>query len=156
MSIRERETFVSYKGAMSKGVAMKMRFLMAIAAGLVAHPAYSREDTAQPLELRLDHAALLRLPQGTMTIILGNPKIADITPQKNGLYILTGRLFGSTNLIAQDGNGDTLASYTLRVLPNVDRSQLTVQRGMATELLNCLPRCMPAEAPAAPPTPTTR
>lgn len=119
---------------------------------LAVWPVMARDDGSTPVELRLDHAQLIRLPQGTATIVLGNPKIADITPQRNGLYVLTGKAFGSTNLIAQGGSGEILAAFVLRVLPNTDDSQMTVQRGMAQETLHCLPRCVPAEnvVPALP------
>lgn len=117
-------------------------------------PSLARDDGTFPVEVRLDHAQLIRLPQGTATIVLGNPKIADIAPQRNGFYVLTGKAFGSTNLIAQGGGGEILAAFVLRVLPNTDESQLTVQRGMTRETLHCLPRCVPAEtAPAAAPAP---
>ena len=106
-------------------------------------------------EVRLDHASLIRLPPNTATIVLGNPQVADITPQPNGTYVVTGRAYGSTNLIAQNEQGEAVATFVLRVLPNFDPGQLTVQRGMATELLNCLPRCMPAEAAAPQPAATT-
>lgn len=100
-------------------------------------------DTSFDVELRLDHARLIRMPTGTATIVLGNPKIADITPQKNGFYVLTGKAFGSTNLISQDASGEVLGAYILRVLPNTDESQLVVQRGLQRETLHCLPKCSP-------------
>ncbi len=114
----------------------------------------SAGDDAFDVELRLDHARLIRLPNGTSTIVLGNPKIADITPQKNGYYVLTGKSFGSTNLISQDIHGGVLGVYVLRVLPNSDESQLIVQRGLQRETLHCLPKCVPAfNEAAATPTP---
>lgn len=127
--------------------------IFALSMALAVSPAMARDDLSTQVELRLDHAQLVRLPQGTATIVLGNPKIADITPQRNGFYVLTGKAFGSTNLIAQGGGGEILAAFVLRVLPNTDESQMTVQRGMTQETLHCLPRCVPAEnvAPATPP-----
>lgn len=122
----------------------------------IAQPAYTQNDAGFDIELRLDHARLIRMPHGTVTIVLGNPKIADITPQKNGFYVLTGKSFGSTNLISQDTNGSVLGAFILRVLPNSDDSQMIVQRGLERETLHCLPKCVPAfteNAQAAAPTP---
>ena len=120
--------------------------------------AQAQDDKPMSIELRLDHAQLLQLPTGTATVVLGNPKIADITPQRTGYYVLTGKTFGSTNLIAQSSDGQVLSSMVLRVLPNLDQSQMVVQRGMNQETLHCIPRCVPTEnAPAtaaAPATPT--
>lgn len=110
----------------------------------IALPASAQSNAGFDIELRLDHARLIRMPQGTVTIVLGNPKIADITPQKSGFYVLTGKSFGSTNLISQDNNGNVLGAFVLRVLPNSDDSQMIVQRGLERETLHCLPKCVPA------------
>lgn len=125
-----------------------------VAIALCIVPASAEDDTALSVELRLDHAQLIQLPPGTTIVVLGNPKIADITPQRSGIYVLTGKAFGSTNLIAQGGDGQVLASMVLRVLPNFDQSQMTVQRGMSRETLHCMPRCVPTESIAAAPAPT--
>ena len=114
-------------------------------------PAAAQDGKLSSIEVRLDHAQLLQLPPGTSTVILGNPKIADITPQRSGFYVLTGKAFGSTNLIAQSNDGQVLSTMVLRVLPNFDESQMTVQRGMTQETLHCIPRCVPAENIAAAP-----
>lgn len=109
-------------------------------------------DAPTPIELTLDHAQLLKLPEETSIIVLGNPKIAEITPQTNGFYVLTGRSFGSTNLIAQKNGGDVVAFFVIRVLPNVDNSEITVQRGMARETFLCQPRCVQADTATIPST----
>ena len=127
-------------------------FAFAISILCMLHPASAQNAQSPLVVLRLDHAQLLQLPSGTAIVVLGNPKIADITPQKNGAYVLTGKAFGSTNLIAQGQDGQVLSSMVLRVLPNFDESQMTVQRGMTRETLHCIPRCLPTENIAAAPT----
>lgn len=130
---------------MSRSIA----FAVSILCGLSA--AAGQDVKLAAIELRLDHAQLIQLPTGTATVVLGNPKIADITPQRSGFYVLTGKAYGSTNLIAQGNDGQVLSSMVLRVLPNFDESQMTVQRGMTQETLHCIPRCVPAENVAAAP-----
>ena len=128
---------------------VRLLFVLIAALG-VAAPARAENDGPAAIDLRLDHAQLLRLPQGTATVVLGNPAIADITPQRTGFYVLTGKGFGSTNLIAQSNDGDVLAAFIVRVVPNVDDSQIVVQRGMARETLHCIPRCVQTGNSAAP------
>lgn len=123
---------------------------------MTMQPLVASANEPASIELTLDHAQLLRLPHGTAMIVLGNPKIADITPQSNGFYVLTGRGFGSTNLIAQNDSGDVIASFILRVLPNSDQSELTVHRGLTRETLLCLPLCVQANAGAAQNSPSTQ
>ena len=91
----------------------------------------------------VDNAKIIRLPERTATVIIGNPIIADVTLQKNGVLVLTGKSFGSTNLIALDNGGAMMAETTIRVEASRD-STITVQRGVDRETLSCTPNCQPA------------
>jgi Flp pilus assembly secretin CpaC len=97
----------------------------------------------ETIPVRLDHAQVLKLPPKTTTVVIGNPMIADVTVQKNGSMIVTGKSYGTTNLIAQDASGAVLGESFLRVeAPNDD--VIVVQRGMDRESYSCTPRCQPA------------
>lgn len=91
----------------------------------------------------IDNAKIIRMPEKTRTVIVGNPIIADVTLQKNGVLILTGKSFGSTNLIALDGAGDMLAESTISVQPS-QAAVMTVQRGLERESYSCMPHCRPS------------
>jgi Flp pilus assembly secretin CpaC len=88
----------------------------------------------------VDNAKVIRLPEKTSTVIVGNPIIAEVTPQKNGVLVLTGKSFGSTNLIALDNAGSMVAETMIRVEASRD-STITVQRGLDRESLSCTPNC---------------
>ncbi|WP_204349909.1 pilus assembly protein N-terminal domain-containing protein, partial [Serratia marcescens] len=75
--------------------------------------AETREATV--VTVFVDNAKIVRLPERTQTVVVGNPIIADVTLQKNGVLVLTGKSFGTTNLIALDGTGTMLAESTIRV-----------------------------------------
>ena len=47
----------------------------------------------------------MRLPTGVATIVIGNPLIADASLQPGGLLVITGKGYGSTNLLALDRSG---------------------------------------------------
>ncbi|MBE7198823.1 MAG: pilus assembly protein N-terminal domain-containing protein [Parafilimonas terrae] len=101
---------------------------------------------AEPLPVvtvLVDNAKVIRLPEKTSTVIVGNPIIADVTLQKNGVLVLTGKSFGSTNLIALDNAGSMVAETMIRVEASRD-STITVQRGLDRESLSCTPNCQPA------------
>ena len=55
---------------------------------------------AETLVVTTDRAKIIKLPDQTRTVIVGNPIVADVTVGKDGLVILTGKSFGTTNLIA--------------------------------------------------------
>ena len=92
----------------------------------------------------VDNAKVMRLPEKTQTVVVGNPIIADVTLQKNGVVILTGKSFGQTNLIALDGSGVMLAETTISVQAPAQASVITVQRGLNRESYSCTPNCQPS------------
>ncbi|KQT58077.1 pilus assembly protein [Methylobacterium sp. Leaf456] len=95
------------------------------------------------VSVSVDNAKVIRLPEKTATVIVGNPLIADITLQRNGVVVLTGKSFGSTNLIALDHKGTMLAESTISVQAP-QASIITVQRGLDRESYSCTPNCQPS------------
>lgn len=91
----------------------------------------------------VDYAKVVRLPERTQTVIVGNPFIADVTVQKNGILVVTGKSYGVTNLIALDNTGTMLAETRISV-QRPDQSVVIVQRGFERESYSCTPECMPS------------
>ncbi len=89
-----------------------------------------------------DRAQVLRLPPHTATVVIGNPMIADVAIQKNGSMVVTGKSYGTTNLIAQDSAGAVLGESLIKVEAPSDGIVL-VQRGTERESYSCTPRCQP-------------
>lgn len=107
-------------------------------------PARANEPVPQgTVSVQVDNAKVIRLPEKTQTVVVGNPMIADITLQKNGVVVLTGKSFGLTNLIALDGKGAMLAESTISVQAP-QASIITVQRGLDRESYSCTPNCQPS------------
>jgi hypothetical protein len=105
------------------------------------HPARAVERGE--LSVVVDRAKVIRLPERTQTVVLGNPAIADISVQKNGIGILTGKSYGVTNLIALDAGGRLLAESILSVAAPTD-SVVVVQRGLDRQTYSCTPVCQPS------------
>jgi Flp pilus assembly secretin CpaC len=101
----------------------------------------SRSDTV--VTVTVDHAKVVRLPEKAQTVIVGNPAIADVAVQRNGVMVVTGKSFGVTNLIALDSSGALLAESSVRVSAATE-SILTVQRGLERESYSCTPVCQPS------------
>lgn len=113
-------------------------------ARLIPAPApETRSDVGEAVQVVVDHAKVLRLPEKAQTVIVGNPAIADVTVQRNGVMVVTGKSYGVTNLIALDATGALLAESTVRVGAATD-SILTVQRGLERESYSCNPACQPS------------
>ena len=101
------------------------------------------EPVPPVIAVTVDNAKVMRLPEKTRTVIVGNPIIADVSLQKNGILILTGKSFGATNLIALDGAGEMLAESTISVQAP-QASVVMVQRGLDRESYSCTPNCQPS------------
>ena len=106
-------------------------------------PAALAQERVESVTVVVDHAKVIRLPERTQTVIVGNPGIADVSVQKNGILVVTGKSFGVTNLIALDAQGGMLAESRVSVRAHQD-SVVTVQRGMERESYSCAPHCQPA------------
>jgi len=94
----------------------------------------------------VDHAKVIRLPERTQTVVVGNPMIADVTVQKNGILVVTGKSYGVTNLIALDGAGGLLAESLISV-QGATEALVTVLRGKERDVerqtYTCTPTCHP-------------
>lgn len=105
------------------------------------------ETTARLTEtvsVQLDLAAVVRIPAGTDTLALGNPAIADVTQPRPGSFaVVTGKSYGTTNMLALTRDGDVLHEMTIHVKAPENDVNLTVLRGTARETWSCLPRCEP-------------
>jgi Pilus formation protein N terminal region len=96
---------------------------------------------AETIEVVLDQASLMKLPDKVSTIVVGNPMIADIAIQSGGLVVVTGKGFGSTNLIALDRTGAVLLERSIVVSGPRGRDTVQVYRGVQRETYSCTPSC---------------
>jgi len=96
---------------------------------------------AETLEVVLDQAALMKLPDKVSTVVVGNPLIADIAIQSGGLMVVTGKGFGATNLIALDRSGTVLMERSIVVGGPRGKDTVQVYRGVQRETWSCTPNC---------------
>jgi len=88
----------------------------------------------------LDQAKLLRLPDKTATIVVGNPLIADASPQAGGQIVITGKGYGMTNIIALDRAGKVLMQKNV-VVEGPAGDIVVVYKGVERETYSCTPSC---------------
>lgn len=90
----------------------------------------------------MDQALVVRAPDKIRTMILGNPAIADISSEGKGMLVITGKSYGSTNLVLIDEEGRVAGETLIQVSPP-RAGVVTVQKGDTKEAYSCTPRCMP-------------
>jgi hypothetical protein len=114
-------------------------------------PASADGNGDDGIDVVLDQARLVKLPERAATLIIGNPLIADASVQAGGLMVVTGKGHGVTNLIALDRSGATLMEKQV-VVKGPYSNTVVVYRGIARETYNCTPLCEPrvtlGDAPA--------
>jgi len=99
-----------------------------------------RQAPAAEMTVYLDRAKLLRLPDQVATIVIGNPLIADAALQPGGYMVVTGKGYGTTNLIVLDRTGKALMDTTIEVV-GPRGHVVTVYRGSERETYSCTPMC---------------
>jgi Flp pilus assembly secretin CpaC len=93
-----------------------------------------------PLGIELDKATIMKLPEKVATIVVGNPAIADVAVQAGGLVVVTGKGYGTTNLIVLDRAGSVLMERAI-VVRGANGSTIAVYRGVERETYSCTPDC---------------
>ena len=98
----------------------------------------ARADT---FDVPIDRARVMQLPDKVATIVIGNPLIADAALQAGGILVITGKGYGSTNMLALDRNGRIIMDRTVQVLSPGGENLVTVYKGVDRESYSCAPKC---------------
>src|SRR5689334_137883 len=120
-----------------KNATWAVALVLLTAAVSLPRPALAAEA---PLNVVLDQATIMRLPEKVSTIVVGNPLIADIAVQSGGLIVVTGKGYGSTNMIVLDRAGAVLMERAI-VVRGPDAQTVSIYRGVERETYSCTPNC---------------
>jgi Flp pilus assembly secretin CpaC len=110
--------------------------VIAVSVAMVA-PAAARD-----IRVALDQAFPIRLAEAAEGVAIGNPSIAGVSVQNDRFLFVTGRSYGSTNLVVVGANGRVLYSGRVEVIPD-ETNVVMVTRGAETARLECTPLCRP-------------
>ncbi len=114
---------------------------LALASPPLLTPSWAAE-AINVVNVRLDEAKIVDLPETTSTVVVGNPMVVDATMLKgNRKMVLTGKGFGETNFIALDKNGQVTGESVIKVAGS--GKNFIVQKGANRESYHCDTRCEP-------------
>src|SRR5215472_1324228 len=113
-----------------------------LAAALCLMPFAALAQPGEAIPVELDQARLIKLPERTASVVIGDPLIADLSIQPGGLAVITGKSYGATNVIVVDKDGAVLTEHTVLVRGPTDPI-VVVYRGAARETYSCAPECFP-------------
>jgi Flp pilus assembly secretin CpaC len=106
---------------------------------LVACAAGARADDGM-MRVFLNHAKVLKLDQPVSKVIVGNAEVADATVADSRTIVLTGKAFGTTNLVLLDADGNALLDE--RILVSIDEANtVRMYRQVDRSVLSCTPSC---------------
>jgi len=122
----------------------KSTFIYSLTAlGLIASsfvvPAQASE-TQPVIGIQVNRAKVMRIPRPASMIIIGNNAIADATIKDSQTLIITGKQYGTTNLIVLDAAGEPIADEVVRVSSALD-GNLVVYKGSQRSTYSCSPHC---------------
>ncbi len=116
-----------------------LRFTLALALCLLGSIGASR---AAELDVAVDHARIVRIAEAAATIIIGNPAIVDASVHDARTIVLTGRSYGTTNVVVLNADGGVLLDESVTV-SSVENHSVRVYRQAARTTYSCLPNCEP-------------
>lgn len=126
---------------LSSRTALRASFLArALTLGLALVPLAVAAPAAESISVVVDQARLMKLPEKVATIVVGNPLIADVSLQPGGTMVVTGKGYGTTNVMALDRHGTVLMDRMIQVEGPTDKL-VTVFRGVERESYSCTPIC---------------
>jgi hypothetical protein len=127
-----------------------MRFLkslpLLIGLGLLVStiPTPAEAGSTESYKVELNKTEIVRLPGAAASVIIGNPKIADVTVQSSDLLFVVGRGYGETNLIILDSKGNTMMNADLQVINALPKTGVRLYNGKNRETYSCIPYCGPS------------
>jgi Flp pilus assembly secretin CpaC len=112
--------------------------VMALFALITGH-AYASDD---PVTVTVDRAKVFRIKEPASTVIVGNPFIADVSMHDHFTVVVTGKSYGSTNLVILDDKGEPIIDEVIIVRASED-NVVSVTRNALRQTYSCSPVCEP-------------
>ena len=112
------------------------------AAALLALPAAAAAQS-RPLNVDIDQSTRVQLRAPAGSVIVGNPRIADVTVVDANTLFITGKGYGVTEVVAVDVLGRTVFQSQVVVTAG-DSGRVRVWRGAQATEMACAATCSPS------------
>jgi len=111
-------------------------FLAAIGLALAAAPA----ALADTFKVSIDQTVALKIPGSANSVVIGNAAVADVAVHDASTILVTGKAFGTTNLMVLDRSGRTIYANQVSVGGQPD-TDMTIVRAGGTYTYSCVDKC---------------
>lgn len=95
---------------------------------------------AEPIQVVINQAKIVKLARPADTIVIGNPEIADASVQDASTIVLTGKGFGVTNIVVLDQEGVPIVDEQI-VVARQTANSVRIYRRSNIQTLSCTPYC---------------
>lgn len=124
---------------MTMDFSMLKRMCICAVLTLSGQPAISAEIGVSVV---VDRAKVFRIDEPASTVIVGNPFIADVSMHDRYTVVVTGKSYGSTNLVILDDTNKPIIDEVI-VVKASEESTVSVTRNAARTTYSCAPICEP-------------
>lgn len=107
---------------------------------LVAALTASLAAQAEQFTVETGKTKALKLKGEAASVAIGNPNIADVAVHNSQLLFVSGKTFGTTNLLILNSDGHTIYSADVVVTANT-ANLVTVKRAGSDYTYDCAPTC---------------
>ena len=101
---------------------------------------------ADEMQVQIDQTAPIKLDRPAAAVVVGNPSVADVTAHNQNVFFVVGRTIGTTNVVALDGNAETIANVVIHVT-TPDSKRVVLHRSTDRISYNCSPQCERTQVP---------
>lgn len=95
-----------------------------------------------PVMVTVDRAKVFRIDDGASAVIVGNPFIADVSMFDQNTVVITGKSYGTTNLVILDENNKPIVDEIITVRAS-EEGVVSVYKKSSRMTLSCSPTCEP-------------
>jgi Flp pilus assembly secretin CpaC len=117
-----------------------LRWIGVLVMTLQAAAALAAEDG--PVLVTVDRAKVFRIDDGASAVIVGNPFIADVAIFDKNTVVITGKSYGTTNLVILDEDNKPIVDEVITVRAS-DDDVVSIYRKAERVTMSCSPTCEP-------------
>lgn len=122
--------------------ALSLAALLASGAALAAPPRPALPVAREPFKVTVDQTVTLKIGSPAESVVIGNASIADVAVFDSRTLLVTGKSFGSTNMLVLDHTGRTVYAAELTVTGPTNGA-LTIVRNDGVYSYSCTDKCRP-------------
>jgi Flp pilus assembly secretin CpaC len=126
------------------------RIAFALALAMTAATPLTAAAQSRSMEVEIDRVQRVQLRGAASSVIVANPDVADVTVVDASTLFITGRGFGSTELVVVDAIGRTLFQTVVNVTSPAE-GHVRVWRGGQSVDMACGASCTPSQRQAPAP-----